>query len=195
MSLRADADVILTDFSHLDPQQMNLAQECRNFLASHRDGMWRDCSVGHVTSSALVIAEGSGHVLLTLHPKVGRWLQLGGHIERDDRSVRSAAIREVGEECGFSVGRISRSPIRLDRHPVPCGVSEVGQPILNEHWDLQYLFVVPEVLPPVVSSESEDLRWFSSDDLPELDASVQALIDDAELLLRSSRAVGWMVLP
>jgi len=38
---------------------------------------------------------------------------------------------------------------------------------------------VPEALPPTISAESDDLRWFPRTALPTIDDSVSALIDDA----------------
>ena len=62
--------------------------------------LWRTCAPGHLTASALVLDPGRRQVLLTLHPKVGRWLQLGGHCEPGD-DARRRALREATEECGI----------------------------------------------------------------------------------------------
>ena len=40
-------------------------------------------------------------MLLTLHRKVGRWLQLGGHCEPADTTLAGAALREATEESGL----------------------------------------------------------------------------------------------
>ena len=146
--------------------------EYLEFLAAHADGVWRECRVGHITASALVMDEDRQRVLLTLHPKVGRWLQLGGHIEHGDTSLLAAALREAIEESGINTMRISAEPVCLDRHLVPCA----GVP--SEHLDVQYLVLVPPKAQAVLSAESDDLRWFALGELPHgLDQSVRTLIE------------------
>jgi 8-oxo-dGTP pyrophosphatase MutT (NUDIX family) len=172
--LHRDARDLLESWQHPDPTQQALRDDYLMFLDMHPDAMTRDCRVGHLTASALVLDESRTRVLLTLHPKVGRWLQLGGHHEVEDVSVREAARREAREESGISVVEISTTPLRLDRHGVPCG----GRP--SEHLDVQFLAWVPDDSVAVMSEESDDLRWYPLDALPDgLDASVLALIADA----------------
>lgn len=172
--LHRDARDLLASWHHPDPAQQGLRDDYLRFLDKNPDAMARTCSVGHLTASALVLDESGTRVLLTLHPKVGRWLQLGGHHEAEDVSVREAARREAREESGIARVEVSATPLRLDRHGVPCA----GRP--SEHLDVQFLAWVPDDAIAVISEESDDLRWFPLDDLPAgLDASVLALIADA----------------
>jgi 8-oxo-dGTP pyrophosphatase MutT (NUDIX family) len=172
--LHADALAVLQDWDHPEPQQRVLRDAYLAFLREHRDAMSRACIVGHLTSSALVMDEDRTRVLLTLHPKVGRWLQLGGHNEVEDATISNAARRETIEESGIPDVTISEQPIRLDRHPVPCG----GR--MSEHLDVQYLALVPRSATAIMSDESDDLQWFDVGALPEpLDASVRAMVDTA----------------
>lgn len=175
---------VLTDWRAPDSDQELLRTQYLNFLGGGPSTVFREHRIGHITASALVMDHNREHVLLTLHPKVGRWLQLGGHLEPEDVSLRAAATREVHEECGLVDGVCSVTPLNLDRHPVPCGRGPVGENSMgersmSEHWDIQYLYTVPRVVSAVMSDESDDLRWFALGDLPELDASVLTLISRA----------------
>jgi 8-oxo-dGTP pyrophosphatase MutT (NUDIX family) len=196
MDLHSDVKSTLGRFDHRDPAQMQRAQEYHDFVRYYDDCLWQTSAVGHITASALVIDARTRSVLLTLHPKVGRWLQLGGHLERGDVSLRDGAAREVIEECGVAEAEISALPIRLDRHPVPCGRAADGSPHRSEHWDVQYVVRVDGMFPFRMSSESDDLRWVAIEDLadiePPLDESVMALIEDACRAL--TEPTGWVTI-
>jgi 8-oxo-dGTP pyrophosphatase MutT (NUDIX family) len=173
-SLHVEAVRVIGEFDHPEPGQQTLRQQYAEFLQAHPDALQRSLRVGHLTASALVMDDSRESVLLTLHPMVGRWLQLGGHCEMQDANLRAAAHREVVEESGMPTARISAEPVRLDRHRVRCSGAT------SEHLDVQYLALVPDGSEPVISDESDDLRWFPLDCLPvDLDPSVTALIRDA----------------
>ena len=118
-------------------------------------------------------------VLLTLHARLGRWLQTGGHIESTDPSLEAAAEREAIEESGLADLRLEPSPLLLSKHEVPCGPTRP-----TYHLDVQYL-VFATHLRPDVGEESLDVRWFPHDQLPEVDDSVVSLVRAAGVRL------GW----
>lgn len=176
--VHSDTVRVLEAWRVADPAQEVLRRDYLEFLRAHDDGVFRECRIGHVTASAIVIDASRENVLLTLHPKVGRWLQMGGHIESDDETLPAAAMREMREESGLPEGRISIHPLRLDRHPVPCGPGT-----MSVHLDVQFGIEVPEVAAATLSAESLDLRWFRVNDLPgDADDSVRALV---------AEAIGW----
>jgi 8-oxo-dGTP pyrophosphatase MutT (NUDIX family) len=170
-SLHANAREVLIAWQPADESQSQLRDDYVVHLDEHADGTWRECRIGHITGSALVMDHARTRVLLTLHPKVGRWLQMGGHLERGDATLRDAALREAREESGISDVEISEFPLRLDRHRVRCAADE------STHLDVQFLGLVAADARETISDESDDLRWFDLDHLPaDVDDSVRNLI-------------------
>ena len=161
MSLHADAVTTLSSWRPAVTSQESLRQAFLGFLAARSDSCQRSCEAGHLTASAVVLDHTGTQVLLTLHPRVGRWLQLGGHCEPSDVSLAGAALREATEESGMAGLRISPEPVHLDVHPITCSL---GVP--TRHFDVRYAVHAPAGASPVRSSESDDLRWWPADALP-----------------------------
>lgn len=183
-SLHADAVRALSAWQAPDAEQDLLRQDYLAHLDARGDGVWRSCRPAHITASALVVDAAGGRVLLTLHPKVGRWLQLGGHCEPEDTTLVEAALREAREESGIDEGLtvVGEGPAKLDRHAVRCAGKDQPE---NTHLDVQYLVLAPTDAVATISEESLDLRWFPWDQLPaDTDASVRRLTELAKLALR-----------
>jgi 8-oxo-dGTP pyrophosphatase MutT (NUDIX family) len=161
VTLHADAVATLGSWRPSDAPQESLRQAFLGFLAAREDTCSRSCEAGHLTASAVLLDHTGTRVLLTLHPRVGRWLQLGGHCEPSDVSLAGAALREATEESGISGLRIGAAPVHLDVHPITCSL---GVP--TRHFDVRYAVHAPPGAEPVRSAESDDLRWWPVDALP-----------------------------
>src|ERR1700760_2597042 len=131
------------------------------FLAARPDGCLRECAAGHITGSALVLDHTGTRALLTLHPRFGRWLQLGGHCEDTDTGIVAAALREASEESGISGLTMVPDMAALHVHPVTCSL---GVP--TRHLDMQFIAHAPPDAEIACSDESLDLRWWPLDGLP-----------------------------
>lgn len=162
--LHADVQATLTAMP-LDPAHPSGQAAVREgfyaLLAARADATRRACVPGHITASTLVLDSTARRVLLTLHPRVGAWLQLGGHVEDDDETLLAAARREAAEESGIDGIHIDPLPIDLDIHPITCSL---GLP--TRHFDIRFVGHAPDGAEPVISAESDDLRWFDVDELP-----------------------------
>ena len=170
-----DAEADPGSGSGVGKDQRSLVQAYLSFLAARPDAMWRSCEPGHLTASTLVLSADRSSVLLTLHARLGRWLQLGGHFEPGDLSVLGAALREAREESGIEELVLDPNPVRLDVHPLTCSL---GVP--TRHLDVQFRAHAPEDAVAMISAESHDLAWHPVDALPEpTDESVRLLVEAA----------------
>ncbi|MFI5753754.1 NUDIX hydrolase [Streptomyces sp. NPDC051569] len=173
MSLHDDAVLVLKGYE----DQEELRELYLGHLAAHPDGMWKACEAGHLTASALVIDPERDRVLLTLHRKLGMWLQMGGHCEPGDSTLELAALREATEESGIQgLALLPGGPVQLDRHaiPAPC----------RWHLDVQYAALAPAGAVEAISEESLDLRWFSYDEAADVaDGSVASLLERTRVAL------------
>jgi len=131
------------------------------FIEAHPDCLLRSCAPGHLTGSAWVLNADRTRALLTLHRKLGRWLNPGGHAD-GDADLPAVGLREAREESGLaSVRLISRELFDFDRHWIPERPAVPG----HFHYDFRFLCEADEREPLQITEESVDLAWVS---LPEV---------------------------
>lgn len=134
-----------------------------SFLADHPDGVDATCQPGHVTATALVLSPDRRRTLLTLHKRIKRWIELGGHLEPDDADLAAASLREGIEESGIP-GLVQEPGILTIavNENVPCRRAPG-----TTHYDVYYVLTAPMDAQERISDESLDLGWFAVDALPE----------------------------
>lgn len=151
-----------------DDEQDRLRHHFLDYVTHHRDAMQRSCRPEHITVSALIM--NGEHVLLTMHDRVRRWLQTGGHCEPSDSSMVSAARREATEESGIAELSLMPNPVRLARHFAPF----CKQNAAVHHLDVQYLAIAPD---NARTRESDELGWWPAGALPaNTDDAVRELV-------------------
>jgi len=175
MSVRESAIALLTNWETTDCDQDALRHAVLAFLHARPDSCMRSCVAGHITASTLVVDDSAQKVLLTLHPRFGRWLQLGGHCEDTDIDIFGAALREATEESGITDLHLHPNLAAVHVHSVTCSL---GVP--TRHLDLQFIATAAPGAEIAISDESLDLRWWPIDQLPDgTDAGLIRLVDAA----------------
>jgi dehydro coenzyme F420 reductase / coenzyme F420-0:L-glutamate ligase / coenzyme F420-1:gamma-L-glutamate ligase len=182
--LHDDARAVIAALAPADAGANAVREAYLGYLLGRPDAMWRSCVSGHLTASTVVIDPSRDAVLLTLHPRLGKWVQVGGHCEPEDATLLAAARREATEESGIAALRMDPVPIHLDVHALTCSL---GVP--TRHFDVRFLAVTPPGAEPVISSESLDLRWFGWDDLPAGTEDLRPLLAAARARLASGLTV------
>lgn len=145
------------------------------FVEAHEDCCERSFSEGHLTGSAWIVDESGERALLTLHRKLGLWLQLGGHADGDTDLLR-VAMREAEEESGLNeIAPVTRAIFDVDVHEIPARKSEAA----HLHYDVRFLLRARSAESLRVSDESIDLRWVGPEEIEGLttDASVRRMRD------------------
>lgn len=123
------------------------------------------------TVSFYVVKRSSGEPLLLvhMHRKLGKLMQLGGHIELLENPWQAVA-HEIVEESGFALDelQILQPPNLAPKvrgavvHPTPAVTLTFKNSPEHFHTDLSYAFVTdhfPVGMP--AEGESEDLRWMT----------------------------------
>ena len=132
-----------------------------------------------LTVSAFVVrTDGVPRVLMHRHKIQGVWMQPGGHVELDE-DPWTALTRELVEETGYAPGQLRvlqpvlRAPKLTDAvvHPQPVCVSTHLFGHVGDHWHTDITYALSADADPAGApgaGESEELRWFTRDELAAL---------------------------
>lgn len=137
------------------------------FVQEHGDKCFdRNYLPGHITGSAWIENATGDKFLLTLHKKLGFWLQLGGHAD-GNTDILSVAFKEAYEESGLEHLELVQDGI------FDVGVHYFSIKTQPDHWhyDIRFLLRTTQSDDAIkLSDESLDLKWFTTlppDPLPE----------------------------
>ena len=132
----------------------------------------------HDAASAIVVSKNYKNELAFLllnHKKIGKWIPIGGHVERFE-SPESAVIRELEEEVGISPiywfdknsKSWSSSPVlfgeKMEKIPAPEGMAT------HFHRDFIFVAINDYRSEEIFAGESAGrIKWFTIEDILKLD--------------------------
>ena len=135
------------------------------YVETHQNIIDRKNFSGHFTVSGVVWDEKSKKVLLIFHKKLQKFLQPGGHIEVEDKTLWDAAKREVEEETGLVVvenKKFGKNPILLDVHKISENLKK--KELEHFHFDFMFIFGVRSSIKINLQLEEvSDFKWVDLD--------------------------------
>lgn len=122
-------------------------------------------------------------VLLHPHAKLGKWLPPGGHLEPNE-TPPEAARREVREETGLEIVFIEQENLKVNAYngvsierPFLCLLENI--PAHKDKPAHQHIDMIFLARPVEIRDDLNDFRWFSYEELHELE-----LFPDVQEVLR-----------
>lgn len=146
----------LAEYQASSAEDKGIIQRFTQFVESTPDCFERSHESGHITGSAFVLSPDRSCVLLTMHAKLKKWLQLGGHADGCPY-IHEVALREATEESGISALFSEFDPpipIDFDIHKIPSNTKEKA----HFHYDVRFVFHSQEK-DFTCSNESIALKW------------------------------------
>jgi 8-oxo-dGTP pyrophosphatase MutT (NUDIX family) len=163
---------LLSSYEAPSQDEENKKRRMINFLSEPHpySPLSRDNEAGHITASAWIADPTSDRFLLCHHPKLGKWLQLGGHIEDFDNNIIEAATREAKEESGIEDLQLllGGSIFDIDIHFIPKSKKEKE----HHHYDIRFLFSACSNSKMKKADELLDLKWFDRSSIPTKELSI-----------------------
>jgi 8-oxo-dGTP pyrophosphatase MutT (NUDIX family) len=159
---------------------------------ARREGRTARTLIKHATAGAFLFArfEDGWKIGLIAHPRLGRNMIPGGHVEADEQCAQ-AAVREIAEETGLTV-RLLPAPVTVPlpaRYPhpavtTPWWITEIHSVADNHvshphvHVDHQYVAIVDDPTP--TSTPAHEFRWYTEADVAEIE-----MFEDTRLLAKA----------
>lgn len=145
-----------------DPYEIAAKSQMLDFINEFENCFDRSLALGHFTGSCWIESYDKSKFLLTLHKKIGLWLQPGGHADGDSDIVR-VALKEAHEESGLeNIELVSNDIFDIDIHLIHAYKNVPA----HYHFDVRFLMRASNKNEKIkISNESNDLKWFS--ELPE----------------------------
>jgi 8-oxo-dGTP pyrophosphatase MutT (NUDIX family) len=172
----------LASYQPWDELERTHQQKIISFLKTSRQPFSRENSTGHICGGAFLLSPDLKATLFTHHKKLNCWLQLGGHADGES-NILNVALREAREESGIAnLQPFSLTIFDLDVHLFPQNPKRAEPE--HFHYEIRYLLQA-STTKFKLSSESNDLKWFSLSQIKTLpwSQSITRMIQKWEKLL------------
>lgn len=138
-------------------------------------------------------------ILLIYHKKMRKWLPPGGHLDQHE-PPSVGALREAKEETGLDVELITQENLWINPRPNGRSIERPYMCLLEKipafgdippHEHIDFIYVGRPVGGTLTynEEETEGLRWFSLDELEDLELDVDIFGDTLEIIKHLLNAI------
>lgn len=126
----------------------------------------------HFTATTIIVHKKKA--LLHLHKKLGIWLPVGGHIDRDELP-HIAALREIKEESGLNAKlynsdkQIEMGNVKQLFRPMYILLEDINQ--FHQHIDFIYYATVDSDILNSQDGETDNLKWFAPEEIKTIEGA------------------------
>jgi len=159
---------------NLNTLENQMTLQTIDFVKANKDCFNNDNLPGHITGSAFILNKSKDKALFTLHKKLNKWLQLGGHSDGNS-DIFQTVIREAKEESGIQeINFLQKELFDVDIHEIPKSKKMVK----HLHFDLRFLLIA-ESSKFKISEESILLKWIPLEKISEFnnEQSILRMVD------------------
>lgn len=181
---------ILEEYLSYYANEKNNLIQLQGFITNGKNILSRLNTVGHITASGYIYAKEEQKILLLEHKKLNKFLQPGGHVEKEDSSLIETSKREIYEETKLkdleliSISSNKEVPFDINTHYIPEN-SKDNMPA-HYHHDFRYLFMINKIEDVNIDvNESKSYKWI---DIQELENNInfKRVIDKIYYILNSN---------
>jgi 8-oxo-dGTP pyrophosphatase MutT (NUDIX family) len=177
---------LLEKYKPFDAHESEMRDRMIDFVKRVGDCFDNFYEEGHITASAWIFNKESKKVGLIHHGLINKWLQPGGHSDRNPDTPQEA-FREAQEEFGIEGLELdSENIFDIDIHLI----KEDKKRNLGEHYhfDVRFLVLGDSKILPKVSNESTDVKWVNLTNVMNLnnEEGIKRMVAKTQDLIRTN---------
>jgi 8-oxo-dGTP pyrophosphatase MutT (NUDIX family) len=140
-----DIQLLLRKYQATDTAEEIFLKQMHELLLQENSLRRNHLNPGHFTASAFVLSPDCKKLALIQHATLGKWLQPGGHIEPEDRSLDEACRREVQEETAIiDMELLHEGIFDIDIHHIPANMKK--NECAHAHYDIRMLYRAKQLM-------------------------------------------------
>lgn len=163
---------ILDNYLKIYPEEKIRQERFINYLKNHDSKEIRDWNNfdGHIVVGSFIYAKKENKFLFLYHKDLKMYLYPGGHVDKEDKTILDAALREAKEETGLDNFKVLQNakdeliPLDIDTQFIEYN-ERLALPS-HYHYDFRYVLMIDEIQDiKIDTSELRDYKWLDYEEV------------------------------